>query len=97
MDGGANYTTVLCPPSAPPPSLPPEFGTWSQQVPVWFWVMFVFTALFALAGTMSIARAVHLIYDTRRDTRALGASRGRDTANTLSRLEAQVSHMCEGL
>ena len=96
MDDG-NFTLVVCPPSSPPPSPPPDFGTWSQQVPWWFWLMFMFTSLFALGGGLSLAWMIRAIHTTRRDMAALGATRGRGTAHALSRLEAQVTHMCTGL
>ena len=97
MDDADNYTLVVCPPSAPPPSPPPDFGTWSQLVPWWFWVMFTFTCLFALAGGLSLAYMIRAIHATRRDMAAMGAARGRGTAHALTQLEAQVAHMCTGL
>lgn len=92
-----NYTVVICPPSAPPPSPPPDFNSWSQQVPAWFWVMFVCTALFTVVGGISIAYSLRVVHATRRDMVALGSNGGRNTADTLSRLETQVSRMCSGL
>lgn len=97
MEGEVNESIVLCSPSAPPPNPPPDFNTWSLQVPDWFWVVFVFTAIFALAGGAWVARSLFGIYATHRDAQGLGANRGRVTGLTLARLESQVSHMCEGI
>ena len=101
MEGvGYNDTQVVgCPPSFPPPSPPPDFGSWSAQVPGWFWFMFVVTMLLAVAGTVSIVYTLRMLYTTRREMEQLGrgGGRGRGTADTLSRLETQVTRMCSGL
>ena len=103
MEGNAasNDTFLIgCPPSSPPPSPPPDFGSWSAQVPAWFWFMFVVTMLLAVAGTLSITYTLRMLYTTRRELRALGHGRGRTrdgTADALTRLESHVSHMCSGI
>jgi hypothetical protein len=92
-----NYTFVVCPPSLPPPSPPPDFGTWSAMVPWWFWLMFTLALIFATGGAVSLAYMIQAIHATRRDMAMLGGTRGRGTTHALSRLEAQVAGMCTGL
>ena len=98
MDSNASaFLDIVCPPSSPPPSPPPDFGSWSAQVPVWFWFMFVVTMLLAVAGTLSITYTLRMLYTTRRQLEQLGRGGGRGTASALSRLESHVSDMCSGL
>ena len=98
MDTNASAALfIVCPPSSPPPSPPPDFGSWSAQVPAWFWLMFVVTMLLAVAGTLSITYTLRVLYTTRRQLEQLGHGGGRGTASALSRLESQVTHMCSEL
>lgn len=98
MDNATDAAEVIvCPPSSPPPSPPPDFGSWSQQVPGWFWVVFTFTAMLASTGTIAIAYTMRMIFATRRELEVLGRERGRGTASALSQLEAQVGRLTSGL
>ena len=78
---------IICPPAAPPPLPPPEFSVWSQQVPAWFWLMFVFTFLIACGGAVAIGYVLRELRRTRKGERLPGA----ETAKSLEALEARMS------
>tara|TARA_B110000902_G_scaffold236323_1_gene282363 strand:+ start:65 stop:481 length:417 start_codon:yes stop_codon:yes gene_type:complete len=86
---------LVCPPAAPPPAAPPDLRDWSQQVPGWFWVMFVMTTLMSAVSMASFAYTLHGMNRARRGDVALGRRRG--TATALAQLESQVSRLTGGL
>lgn len=83
----ASEPVVVCPPSAPPPAPPPDFGSWSAQIPGWFWAVFAFTLLTTALSGGAIAYLGWQARVTRREMQILGA---RGTTSSLTRLEAQV-------
>lgn len=78
---------IICPPAAPPPLPPPAFSVWSQQVPAWFWLMFVFTFLVACGGAVAIGYVLRELRRTRKGERLPGA----ETAKSLAVLEARMA------
>lgn len=77
---------IICPPMAPPPLSPPSFQVWSQQVPTWFWVTFVFTVLVACMGTVAILYALREMRRMRRGEWLPPI----ETAKSLAQLESRV-------
>jgi len=86
-DANATVPFVICPPSAPPPNPPPDFGSWSAQIPAWFWLMFTFTMLTTVLSGAALAYTAWQARAARRDMAMLGA---RGTNDALTRLEARV-------
>jgi len=78
---------IICPPMAPPPLSPPSFQVWSQQVPTWFWLTFVFTVLVACIGTIAIVYTLREVRRMRRGERLPAI----ETAKSLAQLEARMT------
>ena len=77
---------IVCPPSAPPPTSPPDFSTWSAAVPAWFWMLLAMLTLLSVVGTTA------LVYLALREYRRGGQSSrlpGSETRAALAELEAQ--------
>jgi len=79
------WPMIVCPPSQPPPTSPPDFQVWSAHVPAWAWLLFASILLLACIGVAST------VY-TLRTLRQLKGVRvpNEDTLRSLQSLEQRV-------